>query len=348
VTLPPVLTPAERLAAMPLPPLQCVDRLQFHSDDWLVICAGFEDRALAVLSQAVSCSTPPHVLLVRYDPPLPENRVPQIQELCSRFNIHPHVATYNRRDPTGFGRLLVEMLASRQGRLFIDVSAMSRLLIVQAIVALKQDGLGLSKCFIVYAQAATYPPSKAEAEAELSRTLNDPTACVLFLSSGVFDVTIVPELSSTAMIGSQSRVIAFPSLDAHHLLAIRAELQPSRFSFIEGTPPDQENQWRQSVIARINRLDQIADTEMLRTSTLHYNETLSCLLDLYASHGKREKLIISPTGSKMQAVAVGIFRSWVEDVQIVFPTPLGFVAPQNYTHGVGALYCLSLDAFECI
>jgi hypothetical protein len=56
-----------------------------------------------------------------------------------------------------------------------------------------------------------------------------------------------------------------------------------------------------------------------------------------------ERLLISPTGSKMQAVAVGIFRSFVEDVQIVYPTPRSFLSPSEYTHGIGQIHLLPLE-----
>jgi hypothetical protein len=70
------------------------------------------------------------------------------------------------------------------------------------------------------------------------------------------------------------------------------------------------------------------------------------LLTLYTDHAMRERLLLAPTGSKMQTVAVGIFRALVHDVQIVYPTPRGFRTPADYTHGVGPMHCLPLGAFN--
>jgi hypothetical protein len=95
----------------------------------------------------------------------------------------------------------------------------------------------------------------------------------------------------------------------------------------------------------MNRLD-LASTNSLLTSTLDYRETLDCLLRLYGMHSERERLIISPTGSKMQTVAVGIFRAFMEDAQIVYPTPKVFRSPSDYTRGIGQLYSLPLDRFS--
>ena len=41
-------------------------------------------------------------------------------------------------------------------------------------------------------------------------------------------------------------------------------------------------------------------------STLDYRETLDLLLNIYNMHRYGAKLVISPTGSKMQSLAVGV------------------------------------------
>jgi hypothetical protein len=98
----------------------------------------------------------------------------------------------------------------------------------------------------------------------------------------------------------------------------------------------------------VNHLDEIRESagERFQASTLDYRETLDCLLKLYANHAIRERLLLAPTGSKMQTVAVGIFRALVQDIQIVYPTPRGFRTPADYTHGVGPLHCLTLGGFN--
>ncbi|HXR49223.1 MAG TPA: hypothetical protein VN784_17455 [Candidatus Limnocylindrales bacterium] len=337
-----VQTPDEWLAALAKPGFETVTQYVMAPNDWLIVCAGFEDRALAVLQNAVSLRRPFNVLLIHYGPHFQENKSNIIRKIIQDAGINVLEVTYNRQEPAGFGSTMLEKLSGCQGRIFVDVSAMSRLLIVQALVALGTRSAGFANCFVAYAEAREYPPSQGEAEAELTKSESDPCLSILFLSSGVFDVTVVPELSSFAPTGTQTRLVAFPSLDAHHLIAIRNEIQPSRFSFIEGVPPSSQNKWRQRVISAINKLDKIPDAERFQTSTLDYRETLDCLLTLYAGHGERERLLVSPTGSKMQTVAVGIFRALIEDVQIVFPTPLSYLKPDGYTRGIGPLHLLPL------
>ena len=229
-----VQTPDEWLVALAKPDFETVTHYVMAPDDWLIICAGFEDRALAVLQNAVSMQRPFNVLLVHYAPHFQENKSNIIQKIILDAGINISEVTYDRQEPAGFGSTMLEKLSVCRGRIFVDVSAMSRLLIVQVLVALGKRSAGFVNSFVAYAEAMDYSPNQREAEAELAKSESDPCLSILFLSSGVFDVTVVPELSSLAPTGTQTRLVAFPSLDAHHLTALRNEIQPSRFSFIEG------------------------------------------------------------------------------------------------------------------
>ena len=341
-----VQTPAEWLGTVVKPPLESVVQFAFASDDTLVVCGGFEDRSIGVLQNAAANGASFNVLLILYEPFVAENKASAIRELCGRCSLRIEEVVYDRENPTGFGTVLISKLSNREGRIYLDISGMSQLLMVQSLVALGSRPKRFADCFVAYAEAEHYPPSQTEAEAQLAKSESDPTLSILFLSSGVFEVTVVPELSALAPLGEQARLIAFPSLDAHQLTALRNELQPSRLSFIEGEPPSLANRWRQDIISKINRLAQIPNAESVVTSTLSYEQTLDCLLGLYETHSLRERLIVSPTGSKMQTVAVGILRAIVKDIQIAYPTPLQFCSPANYTEGVGELHQLALAPFS--
>ena len=342
-----IQTPDEVLAAIAKPQLEPVEQFVLSPGDWLIVCGGFEDRALAVLESAAINQTPFNVILVLYEPFVAQNRADDIREICRTRSIKIVELSYDRQEPAGFGDMLVEKIPASKGRVFIDISGMSRLLIVQTLVALKECQRNFSNSYIAYTEAQTYPPTQEQAATSLARSDSDPSFPIFFLSSGVFDVTIVPELSSYAPTGVHTRLIAFPSLDSHQLTALRAELQPSRLSFIEGVPPASHNHWRRESIAKANGLHELqADqAETYQTCTLDYRETLAELLRIYAEHGIYERLVISPTGSKMQAVAVGLLRSFMEDIQIAYPTPRDFLKPERYTDGVGKMHLLALEPF---
>jgi len=337
----------ERLAAMAKPALEPVTAIDLAQDDCLVLCAGFEDRASAVLKSTVAQSAGFRVVTVAYEPFIPANRTDEIRGIVTGAGVDSREIVYDRMNPAGLGDDLLREVADVRGRLFLDISAMSRLLIVQCLVALRDWRGGLLDCVIAYAEAAGYPPAQAEVGDALRQAEANPLASFLLLSSGVDELTLVPELSAAAVGPIQTRLVVFPSFSPEQITALRNELSPSRCTFIHGVPPRDENRWRTEAIARINQID-LAGPDNLYTSTLDYRETLDCLLLLYGQHSESERLLVSPTGSKMQAVAVGLFRALLDDVQIVYPTPREFRAHNDYTRGVRQIYSLSVAPFAPI
>lgn len=341
----------DRLRSIEKPQLELINEIHIERDDLVVLVAGFEDRALGVLDRITSsgCSGFKAVV-INYKPFLNENKIQKIHKLCSNLNAEIIDLTYDRHDPAGAGERLVDLINEHniKGKLFLDVSAMSRFLIVQGLVAIGKSERGFSNVRVLYSEASKYPPTKKEVEVEIREHENDTIYRTMFLSSGVFDVTIVPELSSIAMQGQPVRLIAFPSFNPDQLASLRGEIQPSYSSLIHGVPPLLENRWRSEAIKSLNHIGKILNREDRETSTLHYQETLDYLLEIYDIYSDIERIIIAPTGSKMQTLAVGIFRAFMNDVQVVYPTPKKFPSPHNYTRGIKDIYSLSLDAFNII
>ncbi|HLP48407.1 MAG TPA: hypothetical protein VK469_20875, partial [Candidatus Kapabacteria bacterium] len=171
----------------------------------------------------------------------------------------------------------------------------------------------------------------------------------MFISAGVYEVTIVPELASIVMYGQPVRLVTFPSFNIDQLASLKGDIQPYSFNFIHGIPPSPENAWRPEAIKKLNHIEDIKmNREDLEASTLYYEETLEHLLKIYDEYNYLERIFIAPTGSKMQAVAVGIFRTFMNDVQIVYPTPREFSSPKRYTEGIKTIYRLDLNNFNSI
>ncbi len=330
---------------MAKPSMQSTAGIVLKTSDCVIVCAGFEERAVAFLREVTGSSVGFKVVVIEYLPFYADNRLPEILLLCEKSQVGVCRLFYDRKNPAGFGDMLREAVGLEANRVFVDVSGMSRLLVVQALVALCDSAEGWKRCLVAYSEAQSYPPTQTEVEKAIRNCDNDPMFAALFLSSGVFDVTIVPELSPASLGANQSRLVAFPSFNSDQLPALRAELQPSRFAFIHGVPPSPLNRWRTDAIARLNQLDDIDGTGNFKTSTFDYRETLDCLLEIYSLYSVRDRLLVSPTGSKMQTVAVGLFRALLNDIQIVYPTPREFRSPKEYTTGVGQLHVLPLSMF---
>jgi hypothetical protein len=273
----------------------------------------------------------------------------KIRKLCDKLGVVPKVFKYDREKPSGIEEELHKILDCVSGKLFVDISGMSRHLIVQLIVYLGNRPTSFRNVEILYCEAEEYPPDEAnvvrriERKEKWSHAFNLP----VFLSSGVFGVSIVPELSSVALQGQPIRLVSFPSFSVEQLDALRSELQPSKYTFIHGIPPRKENAWRPRRIKELNRTNKIEPREDYDASTLNYGKTLDILIKVYQKHGVMDRLVISPTGSKMQSVAVGIFRAHMKDVQVVYPAPIRFPNPYRYTKGVRHVYSLNLAPFCC-
>lgn len=341
----------DKLRLLSKPGLLCVDSVLIGKEDALILAAGFEDRVFGVLERMASSGGGGFkVIILNYKPFLEENKLNAISDFCQKLGVSTHVLTYDRRNPEGIGEEIMPLLKSVQGNIFIDVSAMSRLLIVQILVNLGKHGK-FSKTEVLYSEARVYPPSKDEVETVNKEEKGDTFYRQMFLSFGVYrEVTIVPELSSVVLQGQPIRLVTFPSFNVDQLTSLQGEIQPYYYNFIHGIPPLPENAWRPDAIKQLNHIDSIPRSKVKETSTstLDYRETLDYLLKVYADHGAIERIVIAPIGSKMQTVAVGIFRTFMDDVHIVYPTPRKFSSPEKYTKGVKDIYQVSLDTFAAI
>jgi hypothetical protein len=334
----------ELLARIKWPRLAKVGPL-LTATDTLVTCAGFEDRSLAYLSGSVNAGSRGfRIVGVDYRPEVLENRVDELHQLAKLAGADLTVITYDRQE--GESAAEIFKYARKGERILLDISGMSRLLIVQLIAAAVRENL-VRRMDVIYTEADTYPPTQEEVEVRLDDE-KDYLSVLNFISSGVLGITIVPELSTIAMQGQPIRLIAFPSFNPTQLAAVCAEIQASSFSIVNGAPPSDQNSWRRDAIRRLNNIDSIREKEEFNASTLDYRDTLKLLLDLYRDHGALEKLVISPTGSKMQSVAVGIACGFLRDIQVVYPTPRSFPSPANYTKGSRATYRLCLEPFSVL
>lgn len=342
-----VLRIDRKLEKLQKPSLLPIDTVPVNKDDTLILCAGFEDRAIKALDLAIESGTIGFSLvIIEYLPDVHENKIGEIINKCKKCGISFNRLTYDRQNPSGIGNKLLNILKPDSGRIYVDISAMSRLLIVQILSTLGQSPFDFSKVSLLYTIALEYPPSEKEVDDDIIRMEEDSFYSAMFLSSGIFELTVVPELSSVSLEGQSIRVVAFPSFNPDQLATLRTEVQASFFTLIHGIPPLKENTWRPHKIKALNRTEEIANREDIEVSTLEYQETLTALLDIYDKYGVMERIIIAPTGSKMQAVAVGIFRAFMDDIQIVYPTPRIFPKPKEYTKGSRQLYLLHLDSFS--
>lgn len=335
-----VLRTDERLAAIAWPRPVEMPEPSIGSEECLVVCGGFEDRAVGTLSRVCQHAKGRFSLaIVEYLPMQKANRVDQMRRIAKDAGISTEKFRYDRQNPAGMGEEIGEY-SLRFARVNVDISGMSRLLIVQIVVALIRRRC--KNVSILYSQAQLYAPSQDEFRGDLER-LRDGRS-MSYLSSGIFEIAAAPELSSVAMAGAEVRLIAFPSFDPDQLTNLVQELQPTYADFIFGVSPLVANSWRAAAVRALNgrTLTEITNRRFHFTSTFDYRCTLEALFAIYACRSMFDRIVISPTGSKMQTLAVGLFCGGLADVQVVYPTPQAFPEPERYTERLGALYKVDL------
>ena len=127
-----VLKDDEVLASLDAPEVSAVENVFIAPEDAVVACAGFEERSLGVL-QSLDSVARPKSILVEYRPVLLGNRLEECLAECRRIGVVPSRYVYDRESPAGAGSDIWSLLHGINGRVFIDISGMSRLLIVQLL-----------------------------------------------------------------------------------------------------------------------------------------------------------------------------------------------------------------------
>jgi hypothetical protein len=153
------------------------------------------------------------------------------------------------------------------------------------------------------------------------------------------------------MQGQPVATIAFTSFNDQLLQALLNTVYPSRLFLINGAPP--VHHWREEATAWIHEQlraewpaeDNPVDSAGLptrRASTLDYKESLEHLLHLYWELSVDHRIVLAPTGSKMQTVASYFLRSVQSDTHVEYPTPKGFL--DLYSDGIGNSWRIDFPA----
>ena len=327
---------------MIMPELTSIDKLVLHSDELFVAAGGFEERACK-FSQILELSQPANnaAVLLNYLPHKPENRFEEIQSSLDNKGCKVVPMEYNRHAPFNFDTYFKNVLIEFKTKaICLDISGMSRLAIMIILDVVRELNMPLR---IVFAEAREYAPSQAEFEAAKSKEEQHlPTS---FIHTGVYDVLHVSRLSSIRMQNQATLLIAFDSFNEALCQSLVNVINLSRFILINGRPPREELKWREEATAYVHKFLRKEwsiedDNEPIKaTSTLYYNETYELLTSLYWKFSGTHRIILAPTGSKMQTIGSYLLRSIHDDVHIEYPAVQGFFA-DKYSTGIREMWQL--------
>jgi hypothetical protein len=294
---------------------------------------GFEDRTFGFLNESLKRKK--HFkssIAIKYVPDNSSNREAEFFEFTKRIFQENHVIVYDRFCPDNFSAALSEIIQHTQSvsQVILDVSAMSKMLIVILLYGLRNVNLPLS---IIYAPAKVYHPSRDNFEVVKSKIEKESSdISPYFLTTDVYTVVTTTTLSSIAMQGAPLAVIAFPNFNFLEIAALLNETNAQKLFLIESIKDLGENSWRLDAIRWINRgLKSYVTPTYYVVEASDINANIKVLEEIYQREKLGHKIVLSPTGGKLQAVATFCLKAMHPDIHIIYPVVRQFA--QDYTEG---------------
>ncbi|HEY0141320.1 MAG TPA: hypothetical protein VGF48_10515 [Thermoanaerobaculia bacterium] len=313
-----------------LPRIDRVKHVRLDAGRVLIVSAGFEDRTLA-WRDVISVTQPGRCIVLTYLPFDRRNRETDVAAAVTSAGLELRIVEFDRYQPESFELSLRSAIADARS-VVVDASTMSKLALLLCLAVCDDLDLDLD---VLYTEAQEYGPSKAELDAAVAAgDVHRPSVQVY---TGVHGVMRVARLSSVAMQGQPTAAVAFMSFNEYLTQALVDAVYPSRLFLINGRPP--RLTWREQATFMIH--DQLVREWPLEdnpvrtdadgtvtygrsTSTLWYAETVSLLFDLYWQIATDYRVLLAPTGSKMQTLGCYIARAAHPDIHIEYPTPKSF------------------------
>jgi hypothetical protein len=350
--------------ALPVPPLDECTALPVKAGDVVIAAPGFEERSRAVF-KLLRPTNAARAILLDYRPANPANDVSGYAAALLQLGLlitDEDMLQYSRFTPDDFPlRLRTRLVEVHARSVLVDISSMSRLAIMLVLQVCADLRLRVR---VHYAEAATYGPSYDDFMQQKTAGVVRPR---LDIYTGVHGCVRVASLSSVAMQGQPTAAIVFMSFDERLTQSLLNTVYPSRLLMINGRPP--ELRWREIATAWIHEQlrsewqednpAQRVDSDDLPTrvtSTLDYTETFYTLLALYWELHVHHRILLAPTGSKMQTVACYLVKALHRDIHIEYPTPEAFVDQQArsekdkflYSEGVGKSWSIDFGELSLL
>lgn len=319
-------------------------KIQGKRDSLYIGVAGFEDRSIEFLKRSKDEGIKFNSIVgFEY---LPEDK----KNMKDRFNSLSDTVyendlkwiTYDRREPEASTHQMENLaeFASYFENVIIDISGMSKFLLVNLLHHFQGISVNLD---IVYFEADAYYPLRDEFKDKFdSASQNVPQ----FLTGDVHSVVTTSSMTNTVMQGEPKLLITFPTFNNKDFSSLILEIMPQHVEVLVGEPLREENKWRSEAVRKLNDapLGDLSSFEEDVVSTFYYENTVEKLFSIYNQYADSYRIVIAPTGSKLQSFASFIFKNVYPDVQMVYPVTQEFY--EEYSKGVRQLWGVSLDCFS--
>jgi hypothetical protein len=259
-----------------------------------------------------------------------QNRKDEFKEFARKVFTNLNWVTYNRFRPEEFTDCIHEIsgLMNQISHVVIDISGMSKMLIMVLLHGLRNIDKPLS---IIYARAERYYPLREDFERDRTNE-KASNSFPYYLTTHVYDVVTTTELSSIAMQGAPLVMIAFPNFNYLEVAALLNGISVHKLYLIESINDLKKNQWRLDAIRWINRgLATYINPIRQEVDASDIPASVRILENIYRNEYITHKIILSPTGGKLQAVASFCLKIMHPDIHIIYPVVKKFA--KEYTEG---------------
>ncbi len=305
--------------------------------------AGFEDRSLEFLKKSIENDKKFKSCFGIYYQPLDENnRKDEFNNYAEEIFSKIIWAEYNRYSPEEFTETVNKILdmSKHFSQIVIDISGMSKMLIIVLLHGLKELIVPIR---IIYARAGLYHPIRKEFERVKAQ--DQTNKFPYFLTSHVYEVLTTNELSSISMQGAPILLIAFPNFNYLEVAALLNTMNPQKLFLIESINELSKNAWRLDAIRWLNsELEKYISPTKYEIDASELDLTINILEEIYSKWHLTHKIILSPTGGKLQTVASLFFKIIHPDVHIIYPVVKRF--DQEYTEGARDHYEILIENFH--
>lgn len=333
---------------MDLPDIIGFDEVEIDSPTSVVAVAGFEDRARAVFEEFASREDKDMIRSgagIRYEPFNSRNDVEALEAGMSSLGLSDNSTdklVFDRYDPDSFEPIFEDFLNSiPEEHILLDISGMSKLLIMVALNIIANKDYSVT---IFYAEAEEYSPTEDE-YTEALQSIEDSDRTPAFLTYGIYDIVTSRGLSSAIGSDQPMIVVAFPTFNHQELMALASELSPTLMVSIEGIPRLETDKWRKESIRDLNEgIESHIGVDWRETSTFDYESTTNLLNNLHHEYGDKYRVVMAPTGSKLQTVSCLLFRRQHQDVQVVYPVTRDY--SETYSKGWKATWGMELGHID--
>lgn len=303
----------------------------------LIVCAGFEERAVTATQRLLEIGIPiENFLVVRFGSPENQANESLLASLLGEKIGVGDSLDCNIEDLDPLKDILTQLNAANDLVLF-DITGCSRSVMLVLISLIYDLGLEFD---LLYTEAEDYYPTFNEYE-ELSEDGDQQHAFMRLnrfeesevLHSSHCTVESFEDFEGTMLPNYPFFLVTFLPFKRGRLSAILQSVETSVRVFIRGQPIRHDLRWRGEAVD-IPNADLIDEGSVFDLETLDWRKTFKFLEGQYleAENRFRFNFIVAPLGSKMQTVGCCLFAKAYPEVRLITSTPKQHF-PNSYSIG---------------